>query len=68
MTYASTDFKTKKALREAVARGDEVTVYEPGGGEPPTDGTVYLEGPHYPKPHAWYAAATLRRGKVVKVR
>ncbi len=26
--YVSPDFKTKKALKEAVARGEEVTVWE----------------------------------------
>ncbi len=29
--YTSTDFKTKKALREAVAAGERVTYYQPAG-------------------------------------
>ena len=70
MAYTDRNFKTKKALKEAVATGEDVTVYQPGpfGGNLPTDGTVYLEGPHYPAPHSWYAQATLKDGKVVKVK
>lgn len=56
MAYTDFDFKTKKSLREAVAGGTKVHCYQPG----PiallrVPGTVYLEGPHYPKPHTWYA-------------
>jgi len=25
-------------------------------------GTVYLEGPHYPKPHSWYASGKMEDG------
>ena len=32
------------------------------------DGRVYLEGPHYPKPHRWYAQAELHDGCLVKVK
>lgn len=67
--YTSTNFKSKKALKDAVAQGKEVTVYNPGiGGPPPREGVVTLEGPHYPEPHKWYAEATLKDGKVVKVK
>lgn len=68
--YATRNFKSKKALKEAVASGERVTVYQPGpfGGEPPANGTVYLEGPHYPEPHRWYAQATLKDGVVVSVK
>jgi hypothetical protein len=69
MAYTDTDFKTKKSLKEAVAEGKEIRVYNPSGMFPvPTDGNVTLEGPHYPKPHTWYAQATLKDGKVVKVK
>ena len=67
-TYTVTNFKTKKALKEAVANGEEVEIYEPGFGEPITDGIVYLEGPHYPEPHRWYAQAIVKDGIVVKVK
>ena len=67
--YTSINFKTKKAFKEAVANGEKITVYQPGpfGGNEPTEGTVCIEGPHYPEPHKWYATATLKNGYVVKV-
>jgi len=66
--YARENFRTKKALREAVAAGKEVTIYAPALGTPATDGIEYLEGPHYPEPHTWYAQVTMKDGKVVKVK
>lgn len=68
--YTSKDFNTKKALKEAIANGEKITVYQPGpfGGNEPTDGRVCIEGPHYPKPHKWYAEAWLENGYVVKVK
>jgi hypothetical protein len=67
--YTHTNFATKKALKEAIKAGERVTIYQPGpfGGNEPTEGKVALEGPHYPKPHKWYATATLQEGVVVKV-
>lgn len=66
--YATQNFRTKKALKEAVAAGQVVTVFAPGLGSPKTDGTEYLEGPHYPAPHTWYAQVTMENGRVVKVK
>jgi hypothetical protein len=70
MMYSSVNYKTKKALREAVAAGETVTVFQPGpfGGNEPTNGTVSLEGPHYPAAHTWYARVTLGDGKIVSVK
>ena len=70
MAYTDINFKTKKALKEAVQSGQSVTVHQSGpfGGNLPSEGTVYLEGPHYPAPHTWYAQATVKDGKVVKVK
>lgn len=67
--YTSKNFRTKKALKEAVASGQPVTVFQPGpfGGDP-SDGWVTLEGPHYPAPHTWYAQALLQNGIVIKVK
>jgi hypothetical protein len=67
--YTDRNFKTKKALKEAVAAGERVTYHQPGpfGGNEPTHGTIYLEGPHYPEPHKWHASADVRDGVVVKV-
>jgi hypothetical protein len=67
--YTVINFKTKKALKEAVKNGVRVTVFQPGpfGGQEPQDGPVYLEGPHYPQPHNWYASGTLKDGVLVAV-
>lgn len=73
--YTDRNFPTKKALKEAVAASNEgtgpaVTFYQPGpfGGSEPTDGTIYVEGPHSPQPHKWYAACEVKDGKIVKVK
>ncbi len=70
--YTEQNFKTKKALKEAVAAGKQVGVYQPNadltGARLPANGKVYLEGPHYPQPHTWYAEATLADGIIVKVK
>jgi len=66
--YVYPNFKTKKQLREALAAGQAVSVYQPGLGTVPTDGTVTLEGPHYPEPHRWYAQGTMRGGRLVGVK
>ena len=68
--YTSTNFRSKKALKEAVAAGQRVTYYQPGpfGGNEPQNGTITLEGPHYPEPHKWYAQAEVANGVVVKVK
>lgn len=68
--YTSINFKTKKALKDAVAKGEVVTVFQPNnlfGTEPPTTGVVTVEGPHFPEPHRWYARVTLKDGRIVKV-
>jgi hypothetical protein len=31
-------------------------------------GTVYLEGPHYPQAHKWYASGEMKDGILVKVK
>ena len=66
--YTSTNFKSKKALKEAVLAGKDVTIYSPGMGTPKTDGTEFVEGPHYPAAHSWYATVTMAGGKVIKVK
>lgn len=68
MTYVSPNFKTKKALKEALSAGTDVDVFQPGLGTVPYDGTVFLEGPHYPAPHSWYATGTMKDGKLVGVK
>ena len=68
MAYVSPDFTSKKALKEALATRKQVDVYQPGLGSVPVNGTISLEGPHYPKPHTWYAEGTMLNGKLVKVK
>ena len=69
MAYVEPNFRTKKALREAVAAGQVVTAYQPGPFGPTLrDGKNFVEGPHYPAPHTWYAEVELLKGRVVKVR
>jgi len=68
--YTDRNFKTKKHLKDAVAAGEEVTYYQPGpfGGNEPKNGRIFLEGPHYPEAHRWYAEAIAQDGKIVKVK
>lgn len=66
--YTTKNFKSKKALKDAVAAGEKVTLFAPGLGSPPTNGTCAVEGPHYPEPHRWYAEVTVKDGIVVKVK
>ncbi len=66
--YCSPNYKTKKALKEAVAKGEEVSVLSPGPFPCPQEGWVALEGPHYPEPHRWYARAWVVEGKVKSIK
>jgi hypothetical protein len=78
MAYTVINFKTKKALKEAVKLDQNtqhlklnrgIRCYNPGLGPDLSNytGKVALEGPHYPKPHSWYASAELKDGIVIKV-
>ena len=65
--YADRSFKTKKALKEAVANGEEIRVFSPGPfPNDQTDGEVSVEGPNY-QMHTWYARVVLKDGIIVKV-
>ena len=72
--YTVQDFKTKKALKEAVEAGRSLRIYQPGGLFKPPEaqlnytGRACLEGPHYPALHTWYASAELVNGIIVKVK
>lgn len=82
MSYTVTNFKTKKALKEAVNRHnrtregstatktDAIRCYNPGLGPDLSNytGKICLEGPHYPAAHTWYAEAELKDGIVIKVK
>ncbi len=73
--YVSPNFKTKKALKEALKAGAVVYVYQPNdmramatGNDVAVSGTVYLEGPHYPEPHKWYAEGKAEGGVLKSVK
>lgn len=70
--YTHTNYKNKKALKADVLAGKQVTVFQPNaditGFPTKQNGTISLEGPHYPEPHRWYATAEICNGVVVKVR
>lgn len=68
MAYVDPNFKTKKALKDAVAEGKEVAVFSVGPFPAKQDGQEYIEGPHHPEPHKWYATVQVKDGKVVKVK
>ena len=67
--YTVINYKTKKALKEAVLKGEKIGYFQPGpfGGNEPKDGSFCCEGPHYPEPHKWYATCVAKEGFIVKV-
>jgi len=70
--YVSPNFRTKKQLKEAIASGSNIEVYQPNGDlfgvVVPENGRVTLEGPHYPAPHTWYATGVMKDGILVSVK
>ena len=68
--YLVPNFKSKTAARKAIAAGDRVTIVQVGpfGGNEPSEGSVAIEGPHYPEPHRFYGTATLKDGLVVSLK
>lgn len=68
MSYTVHNYKTKKQLKEAVAQGQKVEIYNPGLGTPVVNGSTTLEGPHYPAPHTWYATVVMQDGFVRSVK
>ena len=80
--YAVTNFKTKKALKEALAAKrashptpilpDDVIglpCFQPGPWGPDVaNGQHCCEGPHYPAAHKWYATVTVKNGLIVKAK
>ena len=68
MSYVDPNYKTKKAFKEAVVAGYEHRTYNPSGLFPPVqNGSDVVEGPHYPKPHKWYASVIVKNGVVTEV-
>jgi hypothetical protein len=65
--YTDQNFASKAALKRAVAAGEKIGVFSPGPFPCPQDGKITLEGPHFPKPHSWYATAIVSDGVIVKI-
>ena len=66
--YCDINFKTKKELKEAVASGQKISIFAPGLGQPQLDGLEYVEGPHYPEAHTWYAEVVMKDGFIESVK
>lgn len=67
--YTKINFKTKKALKAALAAGEKIEIFSPGGIFPAVqNGREHLEGPHYPAPHTWYAQVEMKDGFVVSIK
>ena len=69
--YTVENYRSKKAVKEAIKAGVKVHVYQPGpfgNGIETRDQTVFLEGPHYPEPHRWYGEGKLVDGVLVSVK
>ena len=70
MAYVTPNFLTKKEFKAAWRRGDTIIVFNPGlGGEikDTHNGGVTVEGPHFPRPHTWYARVQIRDGRIIKI-
>ncbi len=65
--YTLTNFRTKKELREAFSEGRTIGVFQPGPFPGKVNGTIALEGPHYPEPHRWYASVEIKNSVVVRI-
>jgi len=47
---------------------EKVSIYSPGPFKCNMNGTETIEGPHYPKPHRWYAAVVVKDGVIQSVK
>ena len=66
--YTAINFRTKKELKAAVEAGKQIECFSPGPFPCPREGKIFLEGPHYPEPHKWYAEGTIKGGLLIKVK
>lgn len=67
--YITPNYVSKAAAKRAIAAGETVTAFQPGyGPEAPANGTVSVEGPHYPEPHRWHGQATITNGRVTAIK
>jgi hypothetical protein len=65
MVHIDPDFPTKKAFKEAFAKGRKIYIYSPGPFPVPPDGRAVVEAPaHY---HKWYANVVVKDYLIVKI-
>lgn len=58
---------TEELQKKLNRLSNRLQAYQPGGMFPgTTNGKDVIEGPHYPKPHKWYASVVLADSIVVK--
>ena len=66
--YTCKNFKSKKELTAAFASDKPVMCYQPNDMFGASgNGSVGLEGPHYPHPHKWYASAVIQDFVIVSL-
>lgn len=66
IAYVDPNYTTKKEFIAAIKAGKQHTTYNPSGMFPTTqNGNDVIEGPHYPKPHKWYASVVVKEGIVI---
>ena len=68
MAYVDPDFKSKAELKRALVKGAQLFPYSPGPFPVASNGAIVIEGPHYPKPHRWYASGRVEDGRLVSVK
>ena len=69
MSYVNPNYKTKKEFVAAVKAGVKHEPYNPSGFFTTNafSSNEVIEGPHYPKPHRWYARVQVENGIVTRV-
>ena len=67
--YVNPDYKSKKEFLQAIKDGKQHMPYIHGGMfDPPRNGSGCVEGPHYPKPHKWYASVIIKEGVIISAK
>lgn len=67
--YVMINPKSKKEIKERLAKGEKMTIFQPGPfntGEVAPNSQHAVEGPHYPEPHKWYGTVTLDENSHIK--
>ena len=67
--YTEFNFRSKEAVQQAIQEGQEIRCFSPNPDTYPcpTDGEVYLCGPHSPQDIHWVAIGKLVNGILVDV-